>query len=176
MKRTSLGDNIQGREVLLPARAGYVGLTLLVALLFELAPLPRWVAWAWPDFVALMLVYWGVHQPHRIGLLTAWAAGLLMDAAGGALLGQHALAYGVLMYGAIFLHRRIRMFPLRLQAAHVAVLLVAERCLQLLVRLAGGEEFPGFAFFGASLSAAALWPLLATLVKVPLRARASEDV
>ena len=117
MKRTSLGDNIQGREVLLPARAGYVGLTLLVALLFELAPLPRWVAWAWPDFVALMLVYWGVHQPHRIGLLTAWAAGLLMDVAGGALLGQHALAYGVLMYGAIFLHRRIRMFPLRLQAA-----------------------------------------------------------
>lgn len=176
MKRASLGDNIQGQEVLLPVSAGYVALTLFAALLLEMTPLPGWIAWAWPDFVALVLVYWGVHQPHRIGLLPAWGMGLLMDVADGALLGQHAFAYGVLMYGAIFLSRRIRMFPPRLQAAHVTILLLAERCLQLLVRLVGGEGFPGFAFFGASLTAAALWPLLAVLVKMPLRARGSQDI
>jgi rod shape-determining protein MreD len=175
MNRASLGDNIQGREVLLPVRMGYVALTLLIALLLELAPVPRWIAWAWPDFVALMLVYWGVHQPHRMGLLTAWGVGLLMDVADGTMLGQHAFAYGVLMYGAIFLHRRIRMFPPRFQAVHVALLLIAERSLQLLVRLMAGDEFPGVAFFGASLCAAALWLPLAMLVKMPLRARASED-
>lgn len=174
MSRASLGDNIHGQEILLPVRLGYILLTLLLALLFELVPLPQWISWAWPDFVALVLVYWGVYQPHRLGLLPAWAMGLLMDVADGALFGQHALAYAALMYGAIFLHRRIQMFPLRLQVAHVAALLLAERCLQLLVRLVGGETFPGISFFGGSLSAAALWPLLVALVKVPLRPRSSE--
>lgn len=176
MSRASLGDNIHGQEILLPVRPGYIVLTLVLALLLRLVPLPQWLSWAWPDFVALVLVYWGVFQPHRMGLLTAWALGLLMDVADGALFGQHALAYAALVYGAIFLHRRIQMFPLRLQVAQVAALLLAQSCLQLLIRLAGGEEFPGVTFFGGGLAAAALWPLLVLALKIPLRPRASDDV
>lgn len=175
MSRASLGDNIHGHEILLPVRLGYILLTLVLALLLELVPMPQWLSWVWPDFVALVLVYWGVFQPYRLGLLPAWGMGLLMDVADGALFGQHALAYAALMYGAIFLHRRIQMFPLRFQVAHVAALLLAERCLQLLVRLVGGEEFPGITFFGGSLTAAALWPVLVALVKMPLRPRSSDD-
>lgn len=175
MSRTSLGDNIHGQEILLPVRLGYIVLTLVLALLLQLIPLPQWLSWAWPDFVALVLVYWGVFQPHRLGLLTAWGLGLLMDVANGALFGQHALAYAALVYGAIFLHRRIQMFPLRFQVAHVAALLLAERCLQLLIRLAGGEDFPGLTFFGGSLTAAVLWPVLVVGLKIPLRPRASDD-
>jgi rod shape-determining protein MreD len=175
MSRASLGDNIHGHEILLPVRLGYILLTLVLALLVDLVPMPQWLSWVWPDLVALVLVYWGVFQPYRLGLLPAWGMGLLMDVADGALFGQHALAYAALMYGAIFLHRRIQMFPLGFQVAHVAALLLAERCLQLLVRLVAGEEFPGIGFFGGSLTAAALWPVLVVVVKMPLRPRGSGD-
>ena len=59
-----------------------------------------------PDFVALVLVFWCVHQPRLVGLGAAWLLGLLMDVGNGVLLGQHALAYSVLAFAAISAARR----------------------------------------------------------------------
>lgn len=175
MSRSNLGDNIQGGEILLPVRTGYILITLLIAVVLDLVPLPGWLTWAWPDFVAVTLVYWGVFQPRRLGLLPAWLLGLLMDVADATLFGQHALAYSALMFAAIFLHRRIQMFPMPYQMAHVGALLLAQQCIQLLVRLVDGAEFPGFPFFVASLTAAALWPALVMAFNAPLRRRSGAD-
>ena len=49
-----------------------------------------------PDLLALVLVFWNVHQPRRVGVGLAFMFGLLMDVHQGALLGQHALAYTLL--------------------------------------------------------------------------------
>jgi rod shape-determining protein MreD len=175
MTRASLGDNIQGGEVLLPVRGHYISLTLLAALLLNLVPMPGWASWVWPDFVALMIVYWGTFQPHRLGLLPAWALGLVMDVSDASLFGQHALAYVALAHVAVFLHRRVQMFSLPYQMAHVAAMLLAQQFIQLLVRLVAGAGFPGVALFAASLTAAALWPLAVLLLTLPLRRRAAAD-
>jgi len=175
MSRSSLGDNIQDGEVLLPVRTGYILLSLVIAVVLDLVPLPGWLSWVWPDFVAVTLVYWGVYQPRRLGLFPAWLLGLLMDVADATLFGQHGLAYAALMFAAVFVHRRIQMFSLPYQMAHVLALLVAQQCIQLLVRLVDSAEFPGFQYFIASVTAAVLWPALVTALNAPLRRRPGAD-
>ncbi|MEO8040088.1 MAG: rod shape-determining protein MreD [Betaproteobacteria bacterium] len=175
MSRSNLGDNIQGGEVMLPVRTGYILLTLAVAVVLDLVPLPGWISWVWPDFVAVALVYWGVYQPRRLGLFPAWLLGLLMDVADATLFGQHALAYSALMFAVIFLHRRIQMFPLPYQMAHVLALLLAQQCIQLVVRLVDSAQFPGFQYFFASVTGAVLWPVVVAVLNAPLRRRQGAD-
>ena len=163
----------QSQRILSPAKAGYMALTLVLALLFNL--LPWRDVLGLPDMVALVLTFWCVHEPRRMGIGVAWLLGLLMDAGNGALLGQHAFAYAVLAFAAIGLHRRILWFSLWRQAAHVLVLLLASQLLMLAVRLVAGGVFPGYAYFAASFIAAALWPTATFLLLLPQRRPQSVD-
>jgi rod shape-determining protein MreD len=154
-------------RILLPARASTIVASFAVALLLNFLPWPdlRLV----PDFVALVLIFWCVRQPQLVGLGVAWSLGLIADAGNGVLLGQHALAYSLLGFLSIGLSRRILWFGAALQALHVAVLLVVAQCVVLLVRLAAGDYFPGWALFVSPLAAAALWPTVSWLLLVPQR-------
>ena len=153
--------------ILLPVNPSFMAFTLALALLFNLLP------WrnvnGLPDLVALVLTFWCVHQPRKMGIGVAWALGLVMDAGNGALLGQHAFAYAVLAFAAIALHRRILWFSPWQQAAHVVVMLLASQLLMLGVRLIAGGSFPGFTYFTGSLIAAALWPAATFLLLMPQR-------
>src|SRR5204862_4358560 len=97
-----------------------------------------------PDFVALVLAFWCVRQPRLVGLGVAWTLGLLTDAGNGVLLGQHALAYSLLAFLAIWFSRRILWFGAGQQALHVAALLLVAQATLVLVRLAAGAGFPGW--------------------------------
>ena len=163
----------QSQRILLPANPAYIALTFVLALLFNLLPWRDVIGL--PDMVALVLTFWCVHEPRKIGIGVAWFLGLLMDAGNGALLGQHAFAYAVLAFGAISLHRRILWFSLWRQAAHVLVLLLGSQFLMLAVRLFAGGVFPGYAYFAASVIAAALWPTATFLLLLPQRRPQSVD-
>ena len=104
-------------RLLLPANPWFIGFTLIAALMIDMVPVGR-VA-AMPDVLAVVLVFWGVHQPRRVGVLWAFVFGLLIDVHDGALLGQHALAYSGLSFCAIALHRRLPWFSLRAQSIQV---------------------------------------------------------
>jgi rod shape-determining protein MreD len=161
------------QHLLLPAKAGFIAATVAVALAFNLLPWQdlRGV----PDLLALVLTFWCVHQPRKMGIGIAWALGLVMDASNGALFGQYALAYALLAYAALALHRRILRFTLWQQAAHVLVLLLASQVLMLAVRLASGGTYPGLAFFVGSLLAAALWPVASYVLLIPQRRPVNVD-
>jgi rod shape-determining protein MreD len=122
-----------------------------------------------PDLVALVLAFWSVHQPRKMGIGIAWATGLVMDAANGVLFGQHALAYAALAYAAQALHRRILRFTVWQQAVQVLILLAASQLLMLVARMAAGGTYPGLTFFVGSLIAAMLWPLATALLLAPQR-------
>jgi rod shape-determining protein MreD len=162
-------------EILRPVGIGYIGLTLLVALLVNLVALPGSLQLLRPDFIALTLIYWVVYHPRRVGFLPAWLLGLAMDVADGSLFGQHALAYAVMMYLAILLHRRIVMFGMRAQVLHVLTILGAAQLVMLLVRVMAGAGFPGPLYFAPSILGALLWPALFGLIRIPLRPRADPD-
>src|SRR3989442_14154254 len=163
----------QPQRILLAAKVGYMALTFVLALLFNLLPW-RDVA-GLPDMVALVITFWRVHQPRRMGIGVAWFLGLVMDAGNGALLGQHAFAYAFLAFAAVSLHRRILWFSPWRQAAHVLVLLLASQMLMLAVRLVAGGVFPGLTYFAGTFVAAALWPIASLLLLLPPRGPESAD-
>ena len=91
-----------------------------------------------------MLVFWNVHQPRRVGVGVAFVFGLLMDVHDGALLGQHALAYTLLSFFAITIHRRLLWFTVPSQALQILPLFVAAHAVSLVVRMIAGGMFPGW--------------------------------
>lgn len=163
------------QELLLPVRPGFIVLTLVAALLCNLLPWSGWAMWLAPDFVALIVLYWCIHEPRKIGFLTAWSLGLLMDIADGSLFGQHALAYIILAYAGMVLHRRVQRFAMTQQILHVIPLLLFTDLVVLLVRALSGADFPGYLYFLGSFSGAALWPAMTHLLKLPQRPRPDPD-
>ncbi len=163
------------QELLLPVKPGFIILTLVGALLANLLPWSGWAMWLAPDFVALVVLYWCIEEPRKIGFLAAWSLGLLMDIAEGSLLGQHALAYSILAYAGIVLHRRVQRFSLAQQVLHIIPLLLFTDLVVLLVRALAGADFPGYAYYLGSLTGAALWPVLYYLLKLPQRPRSDPD-
>ena len=154
-------------QILMPVRLSTIVASFVIALFLNFLPWKdlRLV----PDFVALVLCFWCVRQPRLIGLGAAWTLGVVMDAGNGVLLGQHALSYSLLAFLSIWLSRRILWFAPLQQALHVAPLLLAAQGVVLLVRLAAGAGFPGWALVVGPLFGALLWPLLTWLLLMPQR-------
>lgn len=166
-----------GQQLLLPARPLFIWSSLLAALLLNmLLNMGLWGRAAWtPDMLALVLVFWTVHQPLRIGIVAAFFFGLLMDVHQGALLGQHAMSYTVLSFLAITVHRRLLWFTVPSQAAQVLPLFVAAHALELLLRMAGGGAFPGWSLLLAPVLEAALWPVASVVLLAPQRRAPDPD-
>jgi rod shape-determining protein MreD len=90
-----------------------------------------------------------------------------MDVADGSLFGQHALAYSMLAFAALVLHRRVLGFTVKDQILHVIPLLLANDLIILLIRKFAGADFPGVSYFAGSFIAGALWPAIFYLLKLP---------
>jgi rod shape-determining protein MreD len=161
--------------LLLPVKPAFIVATLAAALVLNFLPWSgAWVLLK-PDFVALALLYWCINQPRRVGFLIAFLLGLAMDVADGALMGQHALAYTLLAYAGIALHRRIQRFAMKFQVLHVLVLLFACDLVVLLSRGLAGADFPGALYFAGAPVGAALWPAVSHYFKLPQRPRSDPD-
>lgn len=166
-----MSDSPPKQEILLPVKAGFIVFTLALALLANLLPWQGVLFWLHPDFAAVVLLYWCVQQPRKVGMGAGFVVGFLMDVANGSLLGQHALAYTVMTYAGIILHRRLQMFNPGQQMLHVLPLLLISQVIIVLTRLITGANFPGWGYFLASATGAALWPLLGAVLKIPQRPR-----
>ena len=167
------GNAYQPQYILRPGSRLFIACSLAAAMMLNILP---WGQWFWvPDFVALVLVFWNIHQPRKVGIGLAFVMGLLMDVHEASLLGEHALAYTLLSYGAIMLHRRVLWFSLRAQAAHVFPLFLLAQVASVLVRLIVGASFPGVLMFAESVVMAILWPVASYLLLAPQRRPVDRD-
>jgi rod shape-determining protein MreD len=166
-----------GQQLLLPANPVFIWVSLLMALLLNMVQnMGLWGRAAWaPDLLALVLVFWSVHQPLRVGIGIAFAFGLMMDVHQSSLLGQHALAYTALSFLAIAIHRRLLWFSVPSQALQVFPLFLAAHAIELFVRMVGGGGFPGFQLLLAPMIETLLWPLVSVLLLVPQRRAPNPD-
>jgi rod shape-determining protein MreD len=162
-------------EILLPVRPAFIVTTLVIASLVNMMPWSGYIAWLRPDFVALVVLYWVIEQPRRVGFTAAFTLGLLMDVSEGALLGQHALSYTILAYAGIALNRRVRRFSLVSQVVHVIPLLLLNDLIVLGVRMLAGADFPGYPYFLGSFVGGVLWPFMSVLLKLPQRPRSDPN-
>ncbi|MFN7857179.1 MAG: rod shape-determining protein MreD [Acidovorax sp.] len=163
----------RGEPLLLPVNPVFIVVSLVVGLAINLLPLGR-VVWT-PDLLMVLLVFWGVHQPLRIGMGQAFVLGLCMDVAQSALLGQHALAYTVLSFAAIAIHRRLLWYSVPSQALQVLPLFALAHAIELLLRLVSGGIFPGWWSLMAPLLEALLWPAASWVLLAPQRRPPDKD-
>jgi rod shape-determining protein MreD len=167
----------QGQQLLLPANPLFIWGTLMGALVLNmLLNMGLWGRAAWvPDVLSLVLVFWTVHQPLRVSIGAAFVFGLSMDAHQGSLLGQHAMAYTVLSFFAITLHRRLLWFPVETQALQVLPLFAAAHAIALAMRMMSGGVFPGWLVLLAPVLEATLWPLATMALLAPQRRAPDPD-
>ncbi len=133
-------------------------ISLCIAMLLTILPMPEWARPFRPQWVTLVLLYWAIALPHRIGVGSGFVVGIVLDVLTGTLLGQHALGLSVVTFIAIQLHQRIRVFPFWQQSLGILVLLVIERLLALWVTGATRGETPGLVYWAVPLISALLWP------------------
>ncbi|MEY4694298.1 MAG: hypothetical protein RLZZ95_747 [Pseudomonadota bacterium] len=157
-----------GRPLLLPANPKFIAMTLVLGLLANM--LLGLLGWrGLPDVLAIVLVFWIVYQPRRVGLVLAFILGLAMDVHESSLLGQNALSYVVLSAMALAMQRRLLWFPLREQAVQIIPLFVIASLLEWVTRLIVHDALPHWSQLFAPLLQAALWPLVGALLLAPQR-------
>ena len=163
----------RGQQLLLPVNPLFIVMTLLLALVIDMLPLGR-VVWL-PSLLVLPLTYWAMHQPQRVGMGVGFMLGLLIDVDRNSLLGQHALAYTLLTFVAGAGSRRLLWFSSPVQALHLLPLFVAVHGVQVLLRVAAGGIFPGWAFLVAPVAETLLWPLVSYFLLLPQRRAPDSD-
>lgn len=135
-------------------------LTFIAGLMLAMIPWPEWGRFLAPYWVVMILIYWVMALPQRIGVGIAWIVGLVLDVALGTLLGQHALALAVVAYMTMNLHQRLRVFPVLQQAVVVFFFCVLYSVINLWVRGITGTAPPLWTVLLPSLTTAILWPVV----------------
>jgi len=140
-------------------------LSLLVGLILMILPLPEAVQVYRPHWVALILIYWNMALPNRVGPWIAFIIGIIVDTSQGTLIGQHALALVIIIYINQNFHQRIRVMSLVQQAIYVFGLLVINQVIIVWVEGIMGRPPPILAFFGAPFVGMLIWPWMFVILR-----------
>jgi rod shape-determining protein MreD len=166
--------NHKNQEFLLPASNVFIALSLVVAVLLNWVPRSGIGLALYPDFVALTLLYWCTHKPYRIGIGIAWMTGIFTDITDASLFGQHALAYALLAFGGVVLHRRVQMLDLRHQVLQIFPVVL----LSYLAYAAVHWQLQGYVswtYFLGSIVTSLLWAPLSVLLQALRRPRTDPE-
>ena len=140
--------------------------TFVFALLLTALPMPESTGIWRPAWVALVLVYWCMAAPERVGVVSGWTAGLFLDVMTGTLLGQHALGLSVVAYVAHRTHRRVRVLPLWRQGITVFALVFLYQALVLWSNGIRGIPVAAPAYWISPLVSTLLWPWIFVVLRV----------
>jgi rod shape-determining protein MreD len=139
--------------------------TFAGAILLSIMPGPTWAEPFRPDWVGLVLIYWCMAVPNRVGVGTGWTLGLIMDVLYGSLLGLHAFAKSLVAFVAVRFHPQLRMFPRWQQAVAVLVVLLLNQVFVIWVRGAIGKAPEGISYWTPSIVGLLLWPWLFIILR-----------
>lgn len=147
-----------------------IAISFIVAFVLMLLPLPNWATIYRPDWVALVLIYWALAVPDRVGAGVGWVVGLMIDVVNANLLGLHALGLALVGYLTNRFHLRTRMFPWWQQAVAVLVLLVIYRGTVGWLRGLSGPMQLDSGYWMPCLAGMFVWPWLFVILRDVRRA------
>ena len=141
-------------------------LSFFIAYLLAIVPFPEWAMNYRPEWVPMVLIYWAMALPYRVGIGSAWAAGLVLDVLEGSTLGVNALALVVVAYVALSLHLRMRMFSTLKQRGLVLALVGLNLMLCNWLQIVTGQSVSSnLMFLMAAVTSAVIWPSLFQLLR-----------
>ena len=135
-------------------------MTFVVGFVLSALPLPDTIVDWRPCWLAMILIYWCMALPERVGILSAWLLGLLFDVQQSFILGQHALGFIFLAYIIIRNHKRLRVYPLLQQALVVCLYLLIYQAIMLLVMLLSGTITYTWFYWLPAFTSMLIWPWL----------------
>jgi rod shape-determining protein MreD len=153
----SLSHNARSRLI--------IATSFLVALVLSILPWPVWTEQFRPDWVALVLIYWCMALPARVGVGTAWSAGLMLDVLYGSMLGENALAKSLIAFLTVRFHLQLRMFPRWQQAVVVLLLVIVNNLLVLWIKHLAGQAPATWSYLTPGIVSMLLWPWLFVILR-----------
>ena len=143
--------------------------SFVLGMVLRIAPMPaEWFS-ANPDWLALLLVFWTLHAPERVGVVMAWLLGMSADVLTGRLLGQHALAYTVIAYLNLRAQPALQPLPVPIQTLWVLVLLLLSQCLVLWTQRIELPEPARLIYWLPAFTGALAWPLVLLVMRAGSR-------
>ncbi|MDG2090611.1 MAG: rod shape-determining protein MreD [Gammaproteobacteria bacterium] len=135
--------------------------SFLIASLLLVMPLPSWLEYYRPEWMALAVIYWSMALPHKFGLIGAWILGFFVDVLEGSLLGLNGLVLALVAYLALSLYQRLRMFTMLQQASTVFMLVGLHQLVSFWVLTVSNQNTsPNLMFLVSAVTSAVIWPLV----------------
>lgn len=131
-------------------------MSVLLAMILMLMPLPDSIQYLRPEWVLLTLMYWAMALPHRVGIGYAWLVGLFMDILMGGVLGILAFAYALVIYLVLHFHLQLRQFPLWQQALSLMSLILLVHVVTVVMT----TKVTGWQAWLPAVISTVLWPLI----------------
>ncbi len=150
---------------------GFVVVTLAIGFVLSLATYFEWMKYAKPDWVLLILFYWCVEIPDRIGVVCGWITGLVADILNYSLLGQHAVAKTFIAFFAVTASRRIRRYELWKQSVVVFIIASIDIAITVFIANLTISAEIRLVYWQSALMSALVWPFVYMFLRF-LRQRA----
>lgn len=139
--------------------------SFIVAFMLTAMPLPDWAVNWRPAWVAMVLIYWCMALPERVGVGVAWLLGLLLDVQQSTVLGQNALGMALLAWVVLQSYQRMRVFPLPQQALVVCGCLLLLQFINLWISGMMGVPPQHWTFWMPAFTSMVLWPWLFIILR-----------
>jgi rod shape-determining protein MreD len=135
--------------------------TFFLAYFLAVVPFPTWAMDYRPEWVPMVLIYWVMALPYRVGVGWAWLIGIILDVLEGSILGLNAMSLVIVAYITLSLHLRLRMFAMYQQAGLVLVLIGLNLLLSHWLKVITGQiTSANSMFLMAAIISAIIWPSL----------------
>jgi rod shape-determining protein MreD len=148
-----------------PRNAWVIWLSFAVALLLSVVPVPDFMDTARPLWLAMVVTYWMLALPHRVGMTSAWLLGLAADVLYGSLLGQNALALSLIAFLVLTLQQRLRVAPLWNQSLVLLIVFGLAQLVQLWLNVLVGNRPSTLLFLLPVPISALCWPWVSVLLR-----------
>lgn len=137
-------------------------LSFILSLILTLLPFPEGMKFFRPDWVLLVLIYWMMALPNRVGIGTAWILGIVMDVMSGGIIGVTSLVYALIAFLILSFHLQLRQYPLWQQGIWIFLLIFFNQ-LVLVVKIMGAVDWYGW--WLPAVSSTILWPIVFAILR-----------
>jgi len=137
--------------------------SFLLAAILEVIELPDLVAFLRPEWFVLVLIYWLLRHPEKVGIVTGLLTGLIMDVISGSYLGVHMLSMSLICYLVLTMHKRLVMFPVAQQSLVIFFIVGIQLMVVYLLRSVLSVSDIGLDYLWQAFTSALMWPFVLIL-------------
>lgn len=142
-----------------------IAVSFMLAIMLTAMPLPDWAVNWRPCWVAIVLIYWCMALPDRVGIAVGWFLGLILDVQQGTILGQNALGLALIAFLTLKSYQQLRVYPLVQQAVLVCFYLLFYELIMLLITGYLGTGTGDWTYWMPAVTSMLLWPWLFIILR-----------